>query len=160
MTNHSPDPHSKHPLPLQQTVRRMVESLANASFGTATPEGSQPPSTIGQAEVSQDVIRSIIRARQARDGYLPLELLSDPAWSMLLELLHGELAGQRVSMSALYEAAGVPDTTALRWLKALEGHDLAVRRFDPHEGGSEFAELTPKGSAVLREYFRDILGNP
>jgi DNA-binding MarR family transcriptional regulator len=160
MTSHLPDPNSKKPLPLQQTVRRMVESLANASLGTAAPVPGHPPSTIAQPEITPDVIRAIIRARQARDGYLPLELLSDPAWGMLLELLHGELAGQRVSMSTLCEAAAVPDSTAVRWLKALEANDLAVRRSDPHEGGSEFVELTRKGSAALRGYFRDILANP
>lgn len=157
MTNHSPDPDSKSPLPLQQTVRRMVESLANASLGTAAPEQGHPPSA--QPEITQDVIRAIIRARQARAGYLPLELLSDPAWGMLLELLHGELAGQRVSVSTLCEAAAVPDSTAVRWLKALEAHDLAVRRSDPHEGESECVELTRKGSAALRDYFRDVLTN-
>lgn len=152
MTNHSPDPDSKNPLPLQQTVRRMVESLANAA-----PEQGHPPSA--QPEITQDVIRAIIRARQARDVYLPPELLSDPAWGMLLELLHGELAGQRVSISTLCEAAAVPDSTAARWLKALEARDLAARRSNPDEGGSEFVELTPKGSAALRDYFRDVLTN-
>lgn len=159
MTKYSPDPDSNRPLPLRQTVRRMVESLANAPLGTAAPDKGHAHSAIAQPEVTQDVVRAIICARQARDRYLPPEVVSDPAWDMLLELLHGELAGQRVSMLTLREAAGVPDSTAARWWKVLESHDLTVRRSDPHEGRSEFVGLTRKGSAALRDYFRDILTN-
>ena len=146
MTNHSPGSEPRHPLPLQQTVRRMVETLANAP-------------SVDHAGISHDAIRAIIRARQARASYLPPELLSDPAWGMLLELFHGELAGQPVSMSSLCKAAAVPDSTAARWLKALEGHELTVRRSYPDEPENAFVELTPKGSAALRGYFRDILGS-
>lgn len=158
MTSHSPDPESKRPLPLQQTVRRMVESLANASTGAAAPQRTGEPLRAGQAEIAHETIRAIIRAQQARERYLPPELLSDPAWGMLLELFHGELAGRRVSLSMLRDAAAVPDSTASRWLKALEGHGLAVRRPDAHQGEGGVVELTAKGSAALRGYFRDILG--
>lgn len=158
MTNYSPDPNSKRPLPLQKTVRRMVETLANASLEANASEGDQP-SNMDSQEFSPEVIRGIIRARQARVGFLPEDLLSDPAWGMLLELLSGELEGKRVSMATLREASAVPDSTAARWVKALEGHDLIVRRQNPDGAGSEFAELTSKGSAALHAYFRYILGN-
>ena len=156
MTNYSPNSNSGRPLPLKETVRRMVESLANA---TAPSEQQQPSSTADEGHLSQDVIRAVIWAWQARVNHLPRELLADPAWGMLLELLRAELAGQRATVSTLCEASAAPETTAVRWLRALESHDLVVRRTDPVHPGNETFELTSKGSAAMRGYFRDILGN-
>lgn len=156
MTNYSPNSNSERPLPLKKTVRRMVESLANA---TAPSEQQQPPSTADEGHLSQDVIRAVIWAWQARVDHLPRELLADPAWGMLLELLHAELAGQRATVSRLCEASAAPETTAVRWLRALESHDLVIRHSDPVHAGNETVELTPKGSAAMRGYFRDILSN-
>lgn len=154
MTKYSPDSNSERPLPLKKTVRQIVESLANISLAKAPSDPDQPPSG---DQISQDFIRGVIWAWQSRVDYLPPELLSDPAWVMLLELLQGELAGNRVSMSRVCQASGVPDSTAIRWLKALGQHDLVIRRSDPDDAGDEIVELTSKGSAALRRYFRDVL---
>jgi DNA-binding MarR family transcriptional regulator len=159
MTNYSPNSNSKRPLPPKETVRRMVESLANNSPAKSTTNQEHPHLTKNQVAVSQDIVRGVIWAWQARAGYFPRELLSDPAWGMLLELLHGELAGQRVGLSTLCEAAGAPESTAVRWLKALEGHDFVMRRTDPLDSESDVIELTSRGSNALRRYFRDILSN-
>jgi DNA-binding MarR family transcriptional regulator len=158
MTKYSPDSNSKRPLPLEQTVRRMVESLANVS-AKAVPEHGDSPSGTEEPEISQQVIHRVICAWHARACYVPAELLSDPAWGMLLELFHGELAGQRLSLSTVCDAAGAPVSTAMRWLKALESKGLVIRRPDPGDAEIEFIELTSTGSAAFRRYFRDVLSN-
>ena len=83
--------------------------------------------------------RSIIQARAARRRFFDSELFADPAWDMLLELYALEGEGLRISVSKLSLAAGVPCTTALRWLDKLESESLLVREEDPTDGRSRLS---------------------
>jgi DNA-binding MarR family transcriptional regulator len=94
-----------------------------------------------------------------RNRYFPEDLFADPAWDMLLDLLHAEIAQLRVPVSSLCIAAAVPATTALRWLKAMTQQGLFVRRADPHDARRVFVELAPKASEAMRRYFGEA-GNP
>ena len=106
-------------------------------------------------EISAEAIRSIIRARRLRANYFSEELFADPAWDMLLDLLHAEILHLRVPVSSLCIAAAVPATTALRWLKTLVSQDIFIRRADPHDGRRVFVELAPETSEALRRYFAE-----
>lgn len=110
----------------------------------------------GVLELDAERMRKVIRARRARHHYFSEGLFADPAWDMLLDLLHAELAGVRVPVSSLCIAAAVPATTALRWIKTLASEELVIRRSDPHDARRIFVELTPKASKALREYFSEI----
>ncbi len=149
VTNYSPDAEPERQLPLNEKVGRILQSLARSTFAKASSEND--PSYVSEGAVS-----AAIRAWRERGCYLPGELFSDPAWGMLLELLHAEIGGRRVSVSGLCKASAASTPSAIRWLKALENHKLIVRRADSLASGNEFVELTPKGSTALRLYFRDI----
>jgi DNA-binding MarR family transcriptional regulator len=60
-------------------------------------------------------------------------LFREPAWDMLLELYSAYERGERLSVSALCYASGVPVTTALRQLRQLEKHGLVQREGDPSD---------------------------
>src|SRR5439155_1050735 len=62
--------------------------------------------------------------------YFPAELFSDPCWEMLLDLYDAALAGAEVTVTSLGAASGVPQTTALRRMETLQGHNLIVRAED------------------------------
>lgn len=149
MTKYSPDREPERQLPLNEKVGRILHSLARSTFARNSPDNDR-------LDVSKEVVGAAIRAWRERTCYLPAELLSDPAWGMLLELLHAEIGKRHVSLRRLCKASSASTPTAIRWLKVLEERELVVRQADPLNSGNEFLELTPKGSTALRLYFRDI----
>jgi DNA-binding MarR family transcriptional regulator len=108
-------------------------------------------------EISEEAVTRVIEAWRERTSYLPSEILSDPAWGMLLELLQAEVQDRRVSLSRLCTVSRVSSSAAVRWLKALERQGLAVRRADPQDTDNEFVELSLKGRSALRRYFHDVV---
>jgi DNA-binding MarR family transcriptional regulator len=142
---------------LSEEVSRIAATLARLSTGPAAAPRVIEPARHGDAPpVSAETVRSVIRARRLHSRYFPEELFADPAWDMLLDLLQAEIAHLRVPVSSLCIAAAVPATTALRWLKAMVGQGLFIRRADPHDGRRVFVELAPEASRALRGYFAEL----
>jgi DNA-binding MarR family transcriptional regulator len=149
VTKYSPDEESERRLPLNEKVGRILHILARSSVSKTEPESDR-------LDVPEEVVSAAIRAWRERACYLPSELFSDPAWGMLLELLHSEIGKRRVSLSRLCKASAASTSSAIRWLKVLEDRELVIRRPDPLISGNEFLELSPKGSTALRAYFHNI----
>ncbi|MEM1196801.1 MAG: winged helix DNA-binding protein [Pseudomonadota bacterium] len=101
-------------------------------------------------------VRRIIAARHARARFFDAELFADPAWDMMLDLTaaHGEKA--QVSVTSLCIAAGVPATTALRWLKQMVESGVFVRVADPNDRRRAFIELSETGLEAMARYFEAI----
>ena len=148
VTEYSPEP-SGRALSLDKKISRVLHGLTNRSLVSAKPKSDE-------LEISGEALGNAIWAWQQRACYLPGELFSDPAWGMLLEILQAEVDQRRATISRLCKASGVSTTSAVRWLKALEDHDLVIRRVDQSDS-AEFAELTPKASGALRRYFRNVV---
>jgi DNA-binding MarR family transcriptional regulator len=100
--------------------------------------------------------RQIIAYRQARARFFDAGLFGDPAWDMLLDLTaaHGE--GTQVSVTSLCIAAGVPATTALRWLTQMVASGIFVRVPDPADGRRAFIALSEKAIAAMTGYFASL----
>ena len=142
---------------LSDEVSRIASTLARLSAGPGHVAPRAPVVTHAEApEVSAEAIRSLIRARRLRANYFSEELFADPAWDMLLDLLHAEILHLRVPVSSLCIAAAVPATTALRWLKTMVSEGIFIRRADPHDGRRVFVELAPETSEALRRYFAEV----
>jgi DNA-binding MarR family transcriptional regulator len=103
--------------------------------------------------------RTLIAARTARRRYFAEDLFSDPAWDILLELYALRCEQQRTSVSKLAMAAGIPVTTALRWLERLNKDGLIVREPDPLDGRRVWVALSDDGFAGMEGYFTE-LANP
>jgi len=110
-----------------------------------------------EPEVSAATVSWLIRARRERARFLSPDLLTDPAWDMLLDLLYAELANKPVSVSSVCIASGAAQSTGLRWLKTLEQRGLVVRKFDACDGRRNFVELSPDTSKALRRYIRETV---
>ena len=164
MAAHSSVLESEQLLRLSEEVSRIAGTLAKLSIGGA-PESAASSSTQSAAiesrkEVSQDTVRWLINARRERARYLSNELFADPAWDILLDLLHAELASQRVPVSSLCIAAGVPTTTGLRWISNMVKAGLLLRQPDKLDGRRVFVELAPEVSAALRNYIAEVVQPP
>lgn len=69
----------------------------------------------------------ILKARRERSGFLPDELMGEPAFEMLLELFCQFAGGAAVSTTSLAIGSGAPQSTAMRYIALLEEHGLIER---------------------------------
>lgn len=128
---------------LQSQVRDLINgAAANDHVKAASSPGSR--------------VAEILRVRTLRAKFFNAELFADPAWDMLLDLYRAELDQHRVSVTSLCTASGVPTSTALRWLRALEEDGLIARRQDPLDGRRSFVALTTGGIEAMSAYFAAI----
>jgi DNA-binding MarR family transcriptional regulator len=157
MTMHSKNQNAERLLRLSDDMTRIAGTLAQLSAAQPASSGqADPVNDADLSKVSLGAVRAAIRARRLRSQYFSDELFADPAWDMLLELLSAELSNQRMAVSSLCMAAGVPATTALRWLKSLVEKGLMTRRDDPLDARRVFVELSPHSSRALRSYFAEV----
>lgn len=139
-------------------LRRKI--LAAREFPRASPAAEIESSTADSAElpfVADDVVNSVFEEWQQRAAYFPTELLSDPAWAILLELLLAEIQGRRCSLSRVRKVSAVPQSTADRWVKTLEREGFLIRHEDARQDGDEVVGLSLKGSTILRQYFVEVV---
>ena len=104
------------------------------------------------------LVRQIIRRRQARSAYFDGELFADPAWDMLLDLTAARAEHERVSVTSLCIASGVPATTALRWIAQMVEAGLFQRVQDDTDKRRAFIALTDTAADAMARYFAEVVG--
>ncbi|MDJ0641234.1 MAG: MarR family transcriptional regulator [Erythrobacter sp.] len=102
------------------------------------------------------LVRRIIANRQARARFFDSELFADPAWDMLLDLTAAHAEHQRVSVTSLCIAAGVPATTALRWVKQMVESGIFERIADASDKRRAFIALSDRTVDAMGRYFAAI----
>ena len=102
------------------------------------------------------LIRQIIAQRKAREQFFDAELFADPAWDMLLDLTAARVERQRVCVTSLCIASGVPPTTALRWIGQMVEAGLFERVEDETDRRRAFIDLTDKAVDAMARYFEEI----
>ncbi|MCB2051017.1 MAG: winged helix DNA-binding protein [Novosphingobium sp.] len=102
------------------------------------------------------LVRRIIRQRQLRARFFDGELFADPAWDMLLDLTAARAEHERVSVTSLCIASGVPPTTALRWIGQLTEAGLVERIEDEADRRRAFIALTDKAADGMARYFAEL----
>lgn len=99
------------------------------------------------------LVRQLIARRQARAKFLPGVCFADPAWDILLDLTAARAEHERVSVTSLCIASGVPATTALRWIGQLEKSGLVERVADDIDRRRAFVVLTDRAADAMAAYF-------
>lgn len=153
-----------------------MKYLGNRFFGTApvvlNPEdaahtarllsllnGSNSVSDLGRIPKHNErteLAKKIYDARRARDEFFPSELFADPAWDILLTLYWAQ-GVERVSVSSVCAAAGVPSTTALRWIENLRSVGLVRKTPHPTDARVHWVELTEDAMEKLDHYLSKLL---
>ena len=103
-----------------------------------------------------EVIRKLIRARQARARFFDAELFADPAWDILLDLAAARSERAQVCVTSLCIAAGVPATTALRWIAQMVDTGLLMRIPDPADRRRAHIALTDGTTDLMARYFAAV----
>jgi DNA-binding MarR family transcriptional regulator len=138
-------------LPLQRRIdalARDVESMRETLDAVAVRvEAHGPP----DAAVAAD---ALLAARRIRGEALGSNLFGDPAWDMLLALFAAAERGESLSVSRLCAAAGVAQTTALRWIEQLEHARLVSRSADAADARRTLITLAPDAREKMRGLIR------
>ena len=144
---------------LSAEVERIARTLAKLTGSSEAPAVRDSHDTAfsqpapGAGDVSALTVRAAIRARRLREQFIDPELLGEPAWDILLDLLAAELEQLRVSVSSLCIAAAVPPTTALRWITGMTEAGLLERHADAADRRRAFVTLAAGASTAMRNYF-------
>jgi DNA-binding MarR family transcriptional regulator len=143
VTQHSSGFDRNRFFPVRNSVSRIAENLVR-------------PSTAATSQQLSDFVSRAIHTRRLRNRHFPESLFGEPAWDMLLELLHAGIEKRELTVPQLCEAVGVPGAIALRWLNSLANEGLVVRRPDPQNSLSEIVELEPRTRAAFHRYAEDL----
>lgn len=102
------------------------------------------------------LVRRIIRQRQIRARFFDPDLFADPAWDILLDLTAARAEHQRVSVTSLCIASGVPATTALRWIGQMVEAGLLERVEDDTDRRRAFIALSDRAAEAMARYFNEL----
>jgi DNA-binding MarR family transcriptional regulator len=97
----------------------------------------------------------IYRMRRARDRHMPVGLVGEPAWDILLALYSEEPA--KLPVSTVCYGSGTPPTTALRWIGVLERRCLLERANHHKDGRIVLLSLTPEGRLIVERCLKEML---
>jgi DNA-binding MarR family transcriptional regulator len=140
--------------PLNDDATRLAAALAGLSLGGRTSGDAKIRPSLRPP--TPELVADVIRLRRFRSTLLAKDLFADPAWDLLLFLLHKELTHKRVAVSELGEMAGVPLTTTLRWLATLADHNFVVRVPDVHDSRRVLVHLAPSARGALYHFFAEL----
>jgi len=97
-------------------------------------------------------IKTYLRARRDREWQFPRGLFSDPAWDILLDLYVAQSEDRQVSLWNACQAAAVPETSGMRWLRILESRHLVKREEEMTDQDREWVSLTRDAVAGLNRW--------
>jgi DNA-binding MarR family transcriptional regulator len=117
-------------------------------------DGSEPDLTVDDALLAL-LAEEVYRDRRRRARHLPVRLLGEPAWDIMLDLFVAGGRGQAVSVSNACLAADAPASTALRWLQHLQAEGLVERLPDATDARRHYVRLTDQGVAQMSAYFAE-----
>lgn len=119
------------------------------------------PGAKASVQIGGDVTRfyaeMIFRNRQRRVEFFPNVPFADPAWDLLLDLYHRTAKGEVVTVTNACIAAGVPTTTALRWIDILIDLDLVIREADVADRRRTLLRLTNPCREKLRVFLSELI---
>ena len=130
-----------------------LEAATQEWKGQATTSDSE---SAGASLPDAATIRGLIRQRHARARFFDADLFADPAWDILLDLTAARAECQMVSVTSLCIAAGVPATTALRWVAQMVDSGLLLRIPDPADRRRAHIALADSTAVAMSRYFAEI----
>lgn len=116
---------------------------------TAKGEGASKPGLLDQLSFS-------IQIRRIRRSHFGGAEMSGPTWDMMLDLMLAGTHGRVLSASDLATGAGVPLSSGLRMISALERLGLVHRSIDERDRRRTIVRLTDGGIERMASYFERV----
>ena len=95
--------------------------------------------------------KALYASRAKRRKFLSAELLSEPAWDILLDLYINHAEGRIIRTTSVCFASNSPATTALRWIGVLEQRGLLERQGSTQDQRAKDVRLTPQGVQAIEQ---------
>ncbi|TXL70278.1 winged helix DNA-binding protein [Vineibacter terrae] len=116
------------------------------------------PSTAMRAVAPErsERIRAMLREHKVRARIFGGSALSDPGWTMLLDLMLSHLEGRQTYLTSLCVASGLPTTNAKRRVTQLITDGLVQRENDRSDRRRVLLTLTDRGLEGLSAYLDQI----
>lgn len=103
-----------------------------------------------------DQLSFSIQIRRIRRSHFGSAEMSGPIWDMMLDLMLAGAHGRVLSASDLATGAGVPLSSGLRMISALERLGLVHRSIDERDRRRTIVRLTDIGTERMATYFEKI----
>jgi DNA-binding MarR family transcriptional regulator len=116
----------------------------------------QDPEVVALARLASN----IAAARRKLGTHLEASLFANPGLDIMLFLFAEGINGATVTTNACCAAAGVPRTTALRWIKLLQDRGLVDGSDDVSDRRVTMLALSPQGRATIRTWLGEIAALP
>lgn len=97
-----------------------------------------------------------IQIRRIRRNHFGSAEMSGPTWDMMLDLMLAGTHGRVLSASDLATGAGVPLSSGLRMISALEQQGLVHRSIDERDRRRTIVRLTESGTERMATYFEKV----
>ncbi len=81
------------------------------------------------------------------------ELFGDPGWDMLVDLFIAIEEGRRLTAAELCAEAGVPLSTAYRWLTLMESRGLVVRSLSENDLQESTVIISAQAREDMKRFF-------
>jgi DNA-binding MarR family transcriptional regulator len=141
-----------------------LKALSDEAAHLASALASRPPDTGGTAASTngansrspEEVLKLLIEIRRIRFRHFAASAFTDPGWDLLLDLMSARLSERAVPVSSACAAAGVPATSALRWIDQLAKTGFVRRLPDPADRRRVLLELTEEGFRRMEVYLRAV----
>jgi DNA-binding MarR family transcriptional regulator len=138
---------------LSDEAAHIASALASRLADGTGKEASQRPA---HSKSPEEVLKLLMEIRRIRFRHFAASSFTDPGWDMLLDLMSARLAKRPVPVTSACVAAGVPATTALRWVDQLAKEGLIRRLPDPIDRRRILLELTEEGCQRVEVYLRAV----
>lgn len=131
------------------TARDIEDAVRILGMIDQAEDRSDTPSTLSRHERALERAASVVAMRERRKKFFNASMFGEPAWDIVMALYLAEGRGQSANINVITRAAGVPLTTALRWIDYLENQQLIAREKHPTDLRATIVRLTDKAQKAL-----------
>lgn len=144
---------------LKSRVDQIQELLASRSEDLSSPVARPATGVRGEALPNAGLLDQLsfnIQIRRIRRSHFGSAEMSGPTWDMMLDLMLAGTHGRVLSASDLATGAGVPLSSGLRMIAALERQGLVDRSIDERDRRRTIVRLTDSGTERMATYFEKV----
>lgn len=144
---------------LKSRVDQLHELLASHGEAAQQATPRPAPAALGEAPPKPALLDQVsfsIQMRRMRRSHFGSADLSGPMWDMMLDLMLASTHDRALSASDLATGAGVPLSSGLRMISAIERLGLAGRSIDERDRRRTIVRLTELGTERMASYFEKI----
>src|SRR3546814_3801462 len=135
---------------IKSRIDQIQEMLTGRGEDRLAKDADDPRRTlVAQVRFSQEM-------RRVRQHHFGRAQLSGANWDMMLDLMLAREHDRQLSASDLATGAGVPLSSGLRMIAALEQDGLVRRAIDEKDRRRSIVRLTDAGADSMKRYFETI----